>query len=79
MLGKSDIICPACFRRQKIQREKRLAAHLRRKAFFTAKRDAILSGKVIVLTLRDDITGIFYRYNKNGNMVILGRGDNRGA
>jgi hypothetical protein len=80
MLGKNDITCPACFRRQKLAREKRLARHLERKAYFAAKRDAIISGKVIVLTCRDDITGLFYRYDKNsGNLITLGRGTNRGA
>jgi hypothetical protein len=80
MLGKNDIVCPACFRRQKLDRQKRLAKHLARKAYFQAKAKAIKSGKVAVITCRDDITGFFYRYDKNsGNLITLGRGDNRGA
>lgn len=80
MLGSSDITCPACFRRQKLARQKRLIMHRRRKAFFEALRDAIKSGKVSVITCRDDVTGFFYRYDKNtGNLITLGRGENKGA
>lgn len=79
MFGPSDITCPACFRRQQVLRQRRLDIHRKRKAYFEAKRDAIESGKVSVITLRDDVTGIFYRYDKAGRMIALGCGDNRGA
>ena len=50
-----------------------------RREYLEAKRDAILSGKVIVLTVRDEMTGIIYRYDKAGNVILLGNGYNRGA
>lgn len=50
-----------------------------RREFLEAKRDGILSGKVVVLTLCDELTGIFYRYDKNGRVILLGNGHNRGA
>jgi hypothetical protein len=79
MFGPSDIECPVCRRRRETAQKRTLIRHRDRKAFFEAKRDAILSGKVVVLTQRDEITGLFYRYNKHGQMVILGNGYNRGA
>lgn len=72
--------CPTCEHRNETMRRRRLIRHRARKAYFEAKRDAILSGKVIVMTCRDELTGFFYRYDKNsGNLVTLGKGDNCGA
>ena len=80
MLGKSDIQCPVCFHRNATMRRRRLAKHLQRKEFFAAKKAAIESGKVAVMTCRDELTGFFYRYDKKtGNLVILGKGWNYGA
>ena len=61
-----------------VQMGRRIKRNWRRE-YLEAKRDAILSGKVIVLTVRDEMTGIIYRYDKAGNVVLLGHGYNRGA
>lgn len=61
-----------------VQKGRRIKRNWRRE-YLEAKRDAILSGKVVVLTVRDEMTGIIYRYDKAGNVVLLGNGYNRGA
>jgi hypothetical protein len=71
--------CSYCRHREMTLERRRLARHRARKAHMIAKRDAIMSGKVVVLTLRDEFTGYFYRYNKHGQMITLGCGHNAGA
>ena len=61
-----------------VQKGRRIKRQWRRE-YLEAKRDAILSGKVVVLTVRDEMTGIIYRYDKNGRAILLGHGYNRGA
>ena len=75
MLGRNDIECPNCRKTRKARERIRLRRHLDNKATMIARRDAILSGKVEVLYLRDDITGFYYRQNKQGQIVTGGRGD----
>lgn len=50
-----------------------------RQDYLEAKQNAILSGKVVILTCQDEITGLFYRFNKQGEIVLLGKGRNKGA
>lgn len=61
-----------------IQRGRQIKRNWRRE-FLEAKAEGIRSGKVIVLTHRDEFTGMFYRVNKNGSVTLLGSGHNRGA
>ena len=71
--------CRYCRGKEEAEKRRRLLLHKARKDHFIAKRDAILSGKLAVITLRDELTGYFYRYDKAGRMIALGCGDNRGA
>jgi hypothetical protein len=69
--------CASCRKRDEALRARRLRVHMDNKARMIARRDGILSGKVEVLYLRDEVTGIHYRQNKNGGYSIGGCGDAR--
>lgn len=80
MKEKANETCRVCFHQNETMRRRRLAKHQQRRDHMAAKRDAILSGKLVILTCRDELTGFFYRYDKNtGNLVTLGKGWNYGA
>ena len=71
--------CAYCKQKERMAARRRIMLHKARKNHMIAKRDAILAGKVQVISLRDDITGYFYRYDNKGHIVLLGNGDNKGA
>ena len=72
--------CAYCKGREEAVKRRRLKLHKARKDHFLAKKNAIMSGKLAVITQRDEVTGFFYRYDKNtGNLITLGRGTNYGA
>lgn len=72
--------CENCRRREEALKQKRLELHKARRDHFQAKKNAIMSGKLAVITQRDDVTGFFYRYDATtGNLITLGRGTNYGA
>lgn len=79
MIEKKSTICPVCAHHKDTMLRRRTIKFRQRREFLQAKRDAILSGKVVVLTLRDEFTGYFYRTNKHGQIVTLGCGHNVGA
>lgn len=76
MFTKIDPNCPCCLETREAIRARRMRLFKKNRATMKARRDAILSGKVQVLYLRDEITGFHYRYDKkNGRTVTGGRGE----
>ena len=74
MTDKERTGCPYCRSVKLAQQKLRLRRHLARKAKHQAEKEGIESGKVIVLYLQDEFTGIHYRTNKHGQTVMGGRG-----
>ena len=67
--------CAYCRNNKRALEARRARRYQKIRAYLEAKRVAILSGKVIVLWLRDDVTGMHYRYDKqNGRTIAGGRG-----
>jgi hypothetical protein len=79
MIEKKITICPVCAHQKDRMIRRKDIRFRQRREFLEAKRDAIESGKVVVLTLRDEFTGYFFRFNKHGQIVTLGCGHNVGA
>jgi hypothetical protein len=75
--GKDCQPCCYCQAKEKAIARRKADKRIEFKAYLEQKRDAILSGKVIVLWQVDDYTGIHYRTNKHGQYVEGGCGNAR--
>ena len=78
-MKETNQMCGWCKTIKDRQIKRTLIRRKQQRDFLEAKRDAIKSGKVVVMTCRDEFTGFFYRYDpKTGDIITLGQGVNYG-